>query len=98
MLGGATLGAAGVIGLIAVGVSWPTAPLSVLLLLAFLVVVGASTALGGVILRVIWAVDQKQKARLEAAAELRAAGGRESSPKTRIDPDAIPAAAAGSAH
>jgi hypothetical protein len=104
MLGGATLGAAAAVGLVAVAVSCVAAPLPLLMLLAFLVVVGASSALGGIILRVIWAVDQKQKARLGATE-----GSRvpvvPARPRPRTEPEREPVnepaalpAAAGSPH
>jgi glycosyltransferase involved in cell wall biosynthesis len=65
MGGGLLLASAGLSGLIAIGLGWPAADLWVLALPVLLMGFGASCALGGMIVRVVWAVHEKQKALLE---------------------------------
>jgi len=66
---GAALTGLGLLGLAAVGTG-SSVDFTALLPLLFLVVVGGSTALGGIIVRVIWAVREKERALLEGTYRL----------------------------
>lgn len=62
ILSGLSVLAAAVLGLLALGVTRPDPSPIAIVPLVFLTFAGASAALVGVVLRVIWAVSQKQKA------------------------------------
>jgi hypothetical protein len=64
---GPLIAAVGLVGLIGAGL-WGTADYLTLVPLMFLVIIGGSTTLGGLIVRVIWAVGEKEKALLGGAA------------------------------